>query len=239
LPPTITPSAECTNLQAKFDRSLKVLNGRVAKKQAPDLAMVSAFLDTVVKPMPAGGTPGGCGKCVWSREGGVFDGVFVSAKEFNMNHTDYGGCDDYAHGTSVQRLYVRVQAEFPNGTAKELKRFVREHMEALGAVMLGKSENEKAAEAQRNPVKSKRKSENGVALYQYLSGQRERVDVQGALCAGTFPHHHCVFQGYQMHPAAAGAAAEAAVVGAGSAASRKRPMSETAVDSDSVDSGSD
>jgi hypothetical protein len=201
--------------------------------------MVSAFLDTVVKPMPAGNTPGGCGKCAWSREGRVFDGVFVSAKEFNMNHTDYEACDDYAHGTSVQQLYVRVQAEFPNGTAKELKRFVREHMEALGAVMLGKSENEKAAEAQRNPVKSKRKSENGVFLYQYLSGSGQcerggRVDVKGALCAGTFPHHHRVFQGYQMHPAVAGAAA---VVGAGSAASRKRPMPETAVDCDSDSAG--
>jgi hypothetical protein len=215
---------------------LKVLNGRVAKKQAPDLAMVSAFLDTVIKPMPAGGTPGGCGKCVWSREGGVFDGVSVSPKEFNMNHIHYGACDDYAHSTSVQQLYVRVQAEFPNGTAKELKRFVRAHMRTLGAVMLGKSEKEKAAEAQRNPVEGKRKSENGVALYQYLSGQRERVGVQGTPCgANKAPHHHCVFQGYQMHPAVAGAAA---VVGAGSAASRKRPMPETAVDCDG-DSGSD
>jgi hypothetical protein len=164
--------------------------------------MISAFLDTVVKPMPAGGTPGGCGKCVWSREGGVFDGVFVSSKEFNMNHTQYGACDDYAHGTSVQKLYTRVAAEFPNNGGEELKVFVRAYMEALGAVMLGKSEKEKAAEAGRDPVESKRKSENGVALYQYLSGpglpQRGgRVDVHGILCdPKKAPHHHRVYQGY-------------------------------------------
>jgi hypothetical protein len=230
LPPT-TSNAECVDLQAKFDRVLKVVKEQAAKKQAPDLAMISAFLNTAVKPMPPDGTPGGCGKCVWSREGGAFDGVIVSSKEFNMNHMHFGACDDYTHGTSAQQLYMRVKAEFPNGIAKDLKAFALAYMDTLGAVMLGKSEEEKAYEEGRNPVESKRKSENGVALYQYPSGsgQRERggrVDVHGALCdTKKTPHHHRVFQGYQMPPAAG--------------ASRKRPMPETAVDSDNGSSDSD
>ena len=168
------------NLQAKIDKVLEASRKRVAKQWAPDITSVSTFLDSVVKKTPAAGTPGGCGKCVWSREGGVFEGVTVSSKEFNTNHIHFGACDNYDHGASVQQLYKRVASEFPNGSAKELKAFVREYMNALGAVVLGKSEKEKAAEGGRAPVEDKRKSENGVPLRQYPSGLR--VDVHGVPC---------------------------------------------------------
>jgi ribosomal protein L21E len=99
---------------------------------------------------------------------------------------------------------------------------VQKYMDARGAVMLGKSEEEKALEERRRPVESKRRSENGVPMYQYPSGLR--VDIHGKPSGKTAPHHHRVYQGYQLGPVAG--------------ASRKRPRVETAVESDS-DSPSD
>jgi hypothetical protein len=211
------------NLQGKIDKVLEASRKRVAKQWAPDITSVSTFLDSVVKKTPAAGTPGGCGKCVWSREGGVFEGVAVSPKEFNTNHIQFGACDNYDHGVSQQQLYKRAATAFPNGTAAALKVLVREYMDARGAVMLGKSEEEKALEEGRQFDPNKRKSENGVPMYQYPSGLR--VSVGGTPCRKTAaPHHHRVYQGYQLCPVAG--------------ASRKRPRVETAVESDS-DSPSD
>jgi hypothetical protein len=187
-------------LQKKFDRVLKAAKDRAIKKQAPNFETISAFLDAVVVPMPPGGTRGGCGKCVWSREGCVFDGVTISPKEFNMNHTNYGACDDYAHCTSIQHLYARVKVEFPSGDPKGLKMSIRAYMESIGAFMLGMSEEEKANEEGRTPNEGKRKSENSVALHRYVPGsgqpvRGEFVDVDGNVC-GRDNRHHRVYMGY-------------------------------------------